>query len=206
VDAWGLLKELREGWPAVRAAKWVVFVALVTGTATGFGIATLWWTGTVSTLRERLSFSQDKLQVALANPSNPGGALLTKDAGRHLSDDERKCIVQNFKDANSSFKAIIVSTFSDAESQKYASEFLDLFLRMGYQSGLMQGNPTAYGDVGVMVGLKDIDNPSDTAKKFIGLIEKCGLINHKPIQFKPPLNLLAQFADLDFDLFVGPKE
>src|SRR5260370_12535469 len=140
MDVWGLLKELREGWPAVRAAKWAIFVALVTGALAGFGVATLWWTGTVSTLRERLSFSQDKLQIALASPSNPS-ALLTKEPGRHLSDNDRKCLVENFKNENGTFKAIVVFAFSEEEAQKYATEFVNLFLRMGYVSGRLDGRP-----------------------------------------------------------------
>jgi hypothetical protein len=205
VDAWGLLKELREGWPAVRAARWVLFVALVAGTVTGFGIATLWWTGTVSTLRERLSFSQDKLQIALANPANPS-ALLTKEPGRHLSDQDRKCLVENFKDETSNFKAIMVSSFSEEEAQKYAAEFINLFLRMGYLSGRLDGRPSAYDQVGVMLGFKDIQNPSGPAKSFAAKMTKCNLITRQPVLFEGPPNLLPSLADVDFDLFIGPKD
>ena len=189
----------------MRAAKWAVFVALVTGAATGFGVATLWWTGTVSALRERLSFSQDKLQIALANPLNPG-ALLTKEPGRHLSDKDRKCLVENFKDANGQFKAILITAFLDEESLKYAGEFLNLFYRMGYRAGTVQGNSTAFNDVGVMIGLSDPEKPSEEAKKFLELIGKCDLINHPPIKFSPPPNLLPDIASIDFDLYIGPKE
>jgi hypothetical protein len=205
MDPWGLLKELREGWPAVRTAKWVVFVALVTGAVAGFGIATLWWTGTVSTLRERLSFSQDKLQIALASPSNPA-ALLTKEAGRHLEEKDRKCLVQQFKDRNKEMPSIIVSAFTDDESRKYAAEFATLFLRMGYNSGVMDGRPTQIDDVGVMVGLTNPEKPTPAATKFMELMSKCGLLTGAPIKFNPPPILLPEIAALEFDLFVGPKE
>lgn len=91
---WNLVKELRQEWPTVKAAKWAVFVAMILGAGAGFGVASLWWTGTVSTLRERLAFSQDKLQIALASPSNPA-ALLTKSAGRALSENDKKCLIKN---------------------------------------------------------------------------------------------------------------
>jgi hypothetical protein len=77
---WNLVKELRQEWPAVKAAKWAVTIALVLGAGVGFGVASLWWTGTVSTLRERLAFSQDELQIAVANP-NSSSSLLTKNVG-----------------------------------------------------------------------------------------------------------------------------
>jgi len=205
MDIWALIKEVREGWPAVRAAKWAVAVALVAGAVCGFGVATLWWTGTVSTLRERLSFSQDKLQIALASPSNPA-ALLTKEPGRHLSDSDRKCLVEHFKDMNSAFKAIIISAFPDDEPRKYGQDFLNIFLRMGYKSGLLDGAPKGYEDVGLMVGLKDQDKPSGEAQKFIELIGKCVLINQKRIKYDPSPSLLPDIVTIDFDLFVGPKE
>jgi hypothetical protein len=202
---WNLVKELRQEWPAVKAAKWAVMTALVLGAGVGFGVAGLWWTGTVSTLRERLAFSQDKLQIALANPTN-AGSLLTKNAGRALSDEDKKCLVKNFKDGHSDFPGIIVSVFPNDEARKYGAQFAELFIRMAIRSGVLDATPTAYGDVGVMVGLKDIGNPSDLAKKFIAYLQECKLINHEPIQFSPRPGLLPEVAALDFDLYIGPPE
>jgi hypothetical protein len=200
-----LLKELREEWPTAKAARWLIFLGVVLGVLVGFGISTLWWTGTVGTLRERLAFSQDRLQIALANPSNPA-ALLTKEPGRHLTDSDKKCLVENFKDLNDLFKAMIVTAFPDEEPQKYASEFAILFVRMGYKSGVLPGNPRRYEDIGVLVGLKDPNNPSSKAKQFIELMKKCNITNQEPIRYEAALNLLPEAAALDFDLFVGPRE
>jgi hypothetical protein len=204
---WNLVKELRQEWPAVKAAKWAVTIALVLGAGVGFGVASLWWTGTVSTLRERLAFSQDELQIAVANP-NSSSSLLTKNVGRSLSSDEKKCLAKNFKDAHPDFPAIIVTTFPNDEARKYAAQFSELFLRMAILSGVIDGTPSAYGDFGVMVGLRDIGNPSDRAKKFISYLQDCKLINHDPIQFSPMFQgqLLPQVAELDFDLYIGPPE
>ena len=56
-----LFQELRKEWPAVKAAKWAVMISLGGGAVLGFGAATLWWTGTVSVLRERVSYYQDRI-------------------------------------------------------------------------------------------------------------------------------------------------
>jgi hypothetical protein len=39
-------------------------IVLAVGIIFGFGVSTLWWTGTVSALRERVSLYQDRLQGA----------------------------------------------------------------------------------------------------------------------------------------------
>lgn len=55
----GWLKELREHWPSLRAARWAIWIALVVGAISGFGVGTFWWSGTVSILRERISELQE---------------------------------------------------------------------------------------------------------------------------------------------------
>jgi hypothetical protein len=50
------VEELRKHWPSLR---WPVFLALVIGAIGGFGAATFWWSGTVSTLRERVALLEE---------------------------------------------------------------------------------------------------------------------------------------------------
>jgi hypothetical protein len=52
--AW--IKEFRDNWTG---RPWAAFVAIVIGAICGFGVATFWWSGTVSTLRERVAFLQE---------------------------------------------------------------------------------------------------------------------------------------------------
>jgi hypothetical protein len=151
-------------------------------------------------------FAQDKLQVALANPANPGSALLTKSDGRRLQDQQRQCLVSKFKDINKDFLAIIITAFPNEEAQKYATEISTLFLRMGYQSGVLQGTPKSYDDTGLIIGLKDPDHPSDPAKKFSEFVGSCLQLHERSLRWDPPPNLLPQFTSIDFDLFVGPND
>jgi len=58
MDGWKLLQEIRDGWPSVRAAKWIVWAALVLGATLGASGATIWWSGTVSALRERQTLAE----------------------------------------------------------------------------------------------------------------------------------------------------
>lgn len=60
MDGWKLFQEIRDGWPSVRAAKWIVWAALILGILLGSGGATIWWSGTVSALRERQKLAEDQ--------------------------------------------------------------------------------------------------------------------------------------------------
>ena len=60
----GFLKTLREEWPVIRTAPWSFIISVVIAFGLGFLVSTLTWTGTVSTLRERVSLYQDRLQGA----------------------------------------------------------------------------------------------------------------------------------------------
>jgi hypothetical protein len=53
------LKELRESWPAVRAAQWAIIVALCIGGVAGYGASSLYWSGQNATLKERVAQLQD---------------------------------------------------------------------------------------------------------------------------------------------------
>jgi hypothetical protein len=60
----GIFKTLKDEWPIARVAPWSFMIVLAVGIIFGFGVSTLWWTGTVSALRERVSLYQDRLQGA----------------------------------------------------------------------------------------------------------------------------------------------
>lgn len=204
----GPVRAVRDEWRVVKTAPWSFIVIAVVAVAAGFGIGTLWWSGTVSTLRERLAFAQDQLQTALAHPQNPAAALVTKtdEKGRRLVDSEKRCLIAKFKDATKDFVAIIITSFPNDEAQKYATDFTNLFIRMGYQSGVIQGSPKSYDDTGLIVGIKDPDHPSDAATKFKEFFGACVALHDRRLVWSPPPTLLPQYQAIDFNLFVGPVD
>lgn len=58
-----IAKTLRDQRLAVRRARWLILAGIGLGAVSGFCAATLWWSETVSTLHERLSLFETKLQV-----------------------------------------------------------------------------------------------------------------------------------------------
>jgi hypothetical protein len=204
----GLLRTIREEWPVVRTAPWSFAIIAVVAAGIGFGAATLWWSGTVSTLREHLAFSQDKLQTALSHPTNPAAALITKpeENGRRVSAQEKQCLISKFKDLNKDFIGVVVTAFPSDEAQKYATDFSNIFLRMGYLSGVIQGSPKSYDDTGVIVGFRDPDKPSDNGKRFKEILSTCIKLNDRSLRWDVPPSLAPQMASVDFDLFIGPTD
>jgi hypothetical protein len=57
-------ERLRAEWPAATAARWAIVIGISFGLFAGFSFSTLWWSGTVSALRERINLYQDRLQGA----------------------------------------------------------------------------------------------------------------------------------------------
>jgi hypothetical protein len=60
----GIVKTLQTEWAAVMAAPWSVATIAAIALFGGFGIAALYYGGTLSTLRERVQFYQDQFQSA----------------------------------------------------------------------------------------------------------------------------------------------
>jgi hypothetical protein len=57
-------------------------------------------------------------------------------------------------------------------------------------------------DVGLMVGVGNVDNPSSEAKRFADLLHQAGISTH----FTPwQRDGNADRVPVDFDLYVGPK-
>ena len=60
----GFIKTLQQEWPTLSAAPWSVAIVAIICLSVGFGIARLYYGGTLLTLRERLQLYQDRLQGA----------------------------------------------------------------------------------------------------------------------------------------------
>src|SRR4051812_5702556 len=112
MDGWKLLQEIRDGWPSVRAAKWIVVAGIVAGFVGGFGVSTLWWSGTSATLRERVSYWQDRAQGKTVVP------------GRHLTPEQKTNLTGTLRLLAPSIQGLLVGAESVPESTRYANEFI----------------------------------------------------------------------------------
>jgi hypothetical protein len=188
VDFWSLLKELREGWPELKAAKWAVCVGTVFGAVGGLAVSTLWWSGTVATLRERVVYWQDRAQGTSNRPD------------RHFLPEQREKLKSALQPLAPALKGLVVSAEPVPEAVRYSLEFMTVLMEAGITpQGPMFGFSENKDDKGVMVGLTDPTRPSDLAIRFIYALRSTGF-DAKPVRWAGPSG-----GDVDFDLFIGTQ-
>jgi hypothetical protein len=104
-------------------------VALVVLTAVAvWAIKSFFISQEVSTLERDNQFLRDQLSAKA--PSKPESSRGTKNQ-MYLSDTQRLCLIDNFKDEAKEFQEFVLSSFQDEESKKYAIEFQYVFARVG---------------------------------------------------------------------------
>jgi hypothetical protein len=164
VDAWALLKEIRESWPAVRMARWVVYCGLFLGAIVGFGASTLWWSGTVGALRERVDYWKDRARDA---PSI---------SPRHLTTEQKTKLTDALKSLAATIPTVVVTSEPLPESLRYTSEFIAVIKAAGMTPlGPIIGWAEADNDRGVLIGLNDVNKPSEKALSFMYALRSVGL-------------------------------
>ena len=121
------LREFRKEWPVMKRAKFGI-VALVVLTAVAvWAIKSFFISQEVSTLERDNQFLRD--QLSSKAPSKPESSSETKNQ-MYLSDSQRLCLIDNFKDKAKEFPEFVLSSFQDEESKKYAIEFQYVFARV----------------------------------------------------------------------------
>ena len=173
----GLLKTLREEWPTVRAAPWSFAFVSVMALGLGFGASTLWWSGTVSTLRERVSLYQDRLQGA----SPDQAARTIKDLTDQVSALQAKEKQQRAREWApltpkqtaewaihlSKYKPTFLAVFfTDANSEQFRESLYEVFREAQWP------NPTVV-NAGYLTGIKILAAQNDpVATALFSLIDK----------------------------------
>ena len=118
---------------------------------------------------------------------------------RHLTDDEKARLKEVF--AGKPMPLIIVSTISGPEPERYAYDFIEFFKSIGFNAvESPNAVPLNDDDVGLMIGIRDKDNPSDAAKLFVKLFLDAGF------RVKQVKYAIDQANPIDFDLFVGAQK
>lgn len=118
---------------------------------------------------------------------------------RRLERDVMERISAELSKVKADIPVVYVYASSGDEPIRYAKDFVEAINSSGILSfGIMP----AIGDVedvGVMVGLKNMNNPSVSANAFIGAIKNAGI----------PVNIIKwsirSETVTDFDLFIGPR-
>jgi hypothetical protein len=192
----------RNEWRVVKTAPWSFAAVVIAAAAIGFGVASLWWSGTVSTLRERVTLYQDRLQVGSPeqalqkfNELEAQVKALQPMPQRHLTEEQRTKLLEAIKPIASQLQNIAIFAEAAREPGQFAVDFLRLFKDAGLNpTGPFISFPNYVTEHGILVGLRDPAKPSDLAAKFMEILRSADL--HIETTQGPGS------GNLDFDLFV----
>jgi hypothetical protein len=208
-----VLDAIEKRYPILSGSRTLV-LALVAAAAIGYGFAKLLDSAQISGLeKERDNFkSLASLYEAKLKVGSPEEALkkleslqsmveqLRPKAERKLTEDQKKELGAALAPIAASLKPGLVITFEPTgEGTRFAMDFSKVFEKLNVQVMLVNGFGTPE-DHGVLVGLRNTDQPSDAAIKFIESLRRGG-IEVKTTTWNTPL--FAQFP-LDFNLFLAP--
>jgi hypothetical protein len=122
--------------------------------------------------------------------------LLYPEEYRSLSDQQKTKLLDKIDDLKSSVKQLFVYAWSIGDSPYYATDFVSFF-STNHIPAIGPLQTTCDKDQrGVLIGLKDLENPSKEAKSFSKILEESGIPSHYTNWSTGP------DAPGDFDLFI----
>jgi hypothetical protein len=107
---------------------------------------------------------------------------MTPKLPRSLADEQKQRLTENFAPIRLKMSFLhFCSVAGDGEGYAYAQQFVDFFKSISFESGpVMILNPTSSNseESGIVIGVKNLKNPPDTAKLFGDTLIKSGFIFH----------------------------
>jgi hypothetical protein len=160
----------------------------------GFGVATWHYSEHIAVLEdETKTMSPEAMAKLIGRVDALEARVSTAIVPRTLSDHAKEMIKTGI--ARSKFKYDQIPIFStpDAESITYAQNFAAFLKTIGVANGFLFSTPAPLDQCGVMVGVPNVDHPSEHAADFFFILDSANL---KPKYTKGP--------GMEFDLFIGP--
>jgi hypothetical protein len=151
----------------------------------------------ISEYQAHVSFLEDRLGAVQQNQ-----AATRPSQWRRLSDEQRNVLLDSLTKQENKFPTMVVYATAESESRQYAAQFSDLLRASGFQVFQREVPLDAPTDVGLMIGVGDINNPIPEAKKFAGILKDANIDSHYTLWTRIPG---ADNAPVNFDLYIGPK-
>jgi len=133
------------------------------------------------------------------------GASKTDDADkpqetdRRLDRQQRINLTQLLVAHHGDFPVICIFSMQTDEARRYAGEFREIFESIGIKVVSREFVPMGETDVGLMIGVPNMQKPSNPAKELFDIFNKASL----PVHFTS--GGTTDLPNLDYDLFIGPK-
>jgi len=130
------------------------------------------------------------------------GASIPPSQWRRLDDTQRSKLLVLLSKPENKLSTVVIYAISESEPRQFASQFADAFRAVGAQVIQREVPLNTAVDVGLMVGVEDINNPMPEAKRFAELLKNADINTHYTLWMRMGN---ADNAPVNFDLFVGPK-
>lgn len=183
----------------IKGAPWSFAMCL--GSATVIVAIALWYvfgfiySVQIGNLTTIIQVQGAELSAYRQNTNSPTG---TKDY-RHLDQWQVACLRTAIRDHKDLFPKMIIYAVARDEEKQYAKQFKDVFESVSILVVPRPVEPNAAEDVGVLVGVQNVNAPSDEAKQFSELLTKCK-IDNRFTNWNSVNNL-----GMTFDLFIESR-
>lgn len=148
-----------------------------------------------------VSLLQDQLKTAQLSQS--ALSSVPPSQWRRLTDEQRNKLMDLLSKPENRPPTLVVYAMAELEiPRQYAAQFVDILRSSGAQVFPREVPLSAVGDVGLMIGVGDINNPTAEAKRFAQLLKDANIGTHYTLWIR--MNN-ADNALVNFDLYVGPK-
>jgi hypothetical protein len=183
VDQWSVIQK---HWPLF------VSVAILVVVATWF-----FDSHRISEYQAHIAFLDDRLNAAQqSQASSPPSQW------RRLSDEQRNTLLNLLSKPENKFPTMVVYATAESESRQYAAQFSDILRASGSQVLQREVPLSVSADVGLMIGVGDINNPTPEARRLAELLKNANIESHYTLWIRPGG---ADVAPVNFDLYIGPK-
>ena len=119
---------------------------------------------------------------------------------RRLAPEQKRILAKEIRAKMEKFPKIVIYTASEREPRQYAKQFADLIQGIGIDVIQREVPSSSTTEVGLFVGIRQAEKPSDEAQEFLEILHKANIAAH----FTPWLTpQTSDEKDANFDLYVA---
>ena len=126
----GLLQTLKDEWPTVVKAPWLLMSVASAAFLAGGAVSAWWWSGQVAVMRERLGYYEDRLKNAPPKPIEPQIEALKLQSFRVVPAEKRERLVSDLR-AHAG-RVHIISDDSVPDAEFVTKDLRNLFSQAGW--------------------------------------------------------------------------
>jgi hypothetical protein len=150
--------------------------------------------------------SEQQTDIGLLNDRistlQQSGSSIPPSQWRRLTDAQRNKLLDLLSRPENKFQTVVIYAIAESEPRQFASQFVDILNSAGTHVIKREVPLNTEVDVGLMIGVGDINNPPPEAKRITELLQLADIDTHYTWWVR---QVAIDNAPVNFDLYVGPK-